>query len=190
MNGGRYALLIGNSTYSDPVLHKLRSPAQDVRGLKAVLEDPQIGQFNVTLLEDRSESEIRRALDVFFSKRSPDDFLLFYFSGHGAKDAPGRFYLTAVDTHTQYLRSTGISASFIHDVTQGSRARQKIMLLDACCAGAIVRGMTHRAGNRITREQIAGYKSGLAILTATDSEAYAFEGDQLSGESEPSVWTK
>lgn len=188
--GGRYALLIGNSDYSNSMFNKLKSPGSDVRGLCAVLEHKDIGAFDkVEVLHESTEVEIRRKIDVFFSRRSPDDLLLLYFSGHGVKDPYGRFYLTAVDTDPEYLRSTGISASFIHDVTEGSRARQKIMLIDACFGGAIVKGLTIRSNTRVTREQIVGEKSGLAILTATDAMTYSFEDANVIGDSRPSKFT-
>lgn len=104
MDSRRCALLIGSWDYENAQLRKLISPGHDVRGLNEVLVNPQIGGFDqVQVLENMSELKIRRSLTTFFSDRPREDLLLLYFSGHGIKDAHGRFYLAAVDTDPKDL---------------------------------------------------------------------------------------
>jgi hypothetical protein len=69
-----------------------------------------------------------------------------------------------------------------------SRSNSVLMLLDCCYSGAIARGLTFRAGDRVdVNDHLGGH--GRAIITASSAMEYAFEGDDLSGEGRPSVFT-
>ncbi|MFB6538882.1 hypothetical protein ACFU90_22400 [Streptomyces noursei] len=57
--GERRALLIATERYLDDSLPQLRSPVHDARKLAALLEDPDIGQFDaVQVLVDESKAVI------------------------------------------------------------------------------------------------------------------------------------
>jgi molecular chaperone DnaJ len=76
----RLALII--SSGSDSKLSRLAAPEVDDRALEAMLKDPQIGFFDgITTLMDRSDSEVRIAIDQFFRNKGHDDTFLLYFSG-------------------------------------------------------------------------------------------------------------
>ena len=94
----KHALLIATYEYQDDLLRKLVAPAQDARALAKVLEDPNIGGFEVRVLLNKSSYEVAQELELFFSDREKDDLLLLYFSGHGIKDEDGRLYLATPNT--------------------------------------------------------------------------------------------
>ena len=69
-----------------------------------------------------------------------------------------------------------------------SRSSNVLMLLDCCYSGAIARGLRFRAGESVdVNDHLGG--SGRAIITASNAMEYAFEGDELTGEGRPSVFT-
>src|SRR5512135_2304416 len=96
---GKYALVIGNTQYSDPALAQLTAPGKDAEELARVLKAPDICGFDEVsvLVNERSFSAIE-AIDSFFNGRKPDDLLLLYFSGHGVKDELGSLYLAVSNT--------------------------------------------------------------------------------------------
>jgi hypothetical protein len=191
MDGGRYALLIGTWQYQHEKLPDLKSPKQDIRDLAAVLADPTIGAFDrAELLENRTAHEIRVAVETFFADRHNGDLLVLYFSGHGLKDQHGHFYFAASDTDPRRLIATGISANFIHEVIQGSLSRSKVILMDSCYGGAVIKGLVVKSADQITPDELGGDAQGLVILTATDSLSYAFETPETGDAPRPSVFTK
>ena len=108
--GQRLALIIGNSLYSDTTLARLQTPDVDVGALGEILLDSDLGGFDdVNVLLNMSSHVIRRSIASFFAKRSREDLLLLYFSGHGVLDDQGLLYLAVRDTDSKLLRGTTIN---------------------------------------------------------------------------------
>jgi hypothetical protein len=139
---GRYrALLIGNSTYpaDEHNLPTLKGPVKDIAALNRALIDPGTGLFDdadVTLLPEATSSRAVRALGGFFGTAARDDVLLVYFSGHGKLDQHGRLHLCMQDTDSTDLLSTAVSSVRINEFAEASRARNVVIVLDCCYAGA------------------------------------------------------
>jgi hypothetical protein len=111
-----------------------------------------------------SRTDLRNAVHHLFSDDA--EIALFYFAGHGYIDETGGF-LCGGDCNSGH---DGLS---LHDVTTfaiGSRAKNKIIILDSCHGGI--------TGDRPTTPGIAEVKEGMTILTAStaDQSAYEVEG--------------
>jgi hypothetical protein len=185
---GRYALIVANGTYRDPKLSRLRTPTRDAEELARVLHDPEIGAFAVELAIDEPESVLRRKIATFFSDRGRDDLLLLHFSCHGLKDDSGQLYFAAPDTEVAHLDATALSAEFVSRQMTRSRSRKVVALLDCCYSGAIARGLRFRGGDQVDLDDHLG-GHGRVILTASSAMEYAFEGEELTGTGNPSVFT-
>ena len=61
----------------------------------------------------------------------PSDLILFYFSGHGFEFG-GSPYLVAQDTVESALADTGLSVDRVLARMNDSKAKTKVLLLDAC----------------------------------------------------------
>ena len=139
---GRYrALLIGNSTYpaDEHNLQTLKGPVKDIAALNRALIDPGTGLFadvDVALLPEATSSRVIRTMGRFFGTAARDDVLLVYFSGHGKLDQNGRLHLCMQDTESTDLLSTAVSSARINEFADASRARNVIIVLDCCHAGA------------------------------------------------------
>ena len=139
---GKYrALLIGNSTYpvDEHNLQILKGPVKDIAALNRALIDGGTGLFDdldVTLLPEASSTRALRTLSRFFGSADRDDVLLVYFSGHGKLDQTGRLHLCMQDTETTDLLSTAVSSTRINEFAEASRARNVVIVLDCCYAGA------------------------------------------------------
>jgi Caspase domain len=190
MDGTRSALIVASDTYTDPGLRRLRAPASDAQALAGVLENPQIGGFQVHTLLNEPAHEINLAVEEFFAERRPDDLLLLHVSCHGVKDEAGELYFAAANSRLRRLAATAVAAEFVNRRMSRSRSRRVVLLLDCCYAGAFERGMTARAGTGVGIEEQFGGR-GRAVITASSAMEYAFEGDQLADTQElaPSVFT-
>ena len=189
--GRKVALIIGNSRYDDPGLARLTTADVDVREVAGVLRTPEIGQFDeVVELPDEGLAVVRRSIARFFSQAKKDDLLVFYFSGHGVKDENGHLYLAVRDTEPQLLAGTSIEAAFITAQMDRSSSKRQVLILDCCHSGAFAYGAKAGAAQVVgTGPAFEGTGYGRVVLTATDSTQYAWQGDQILGESDKSVFT-
>jgi len=188
--GARSALIVASYDYQDPGLSELRAPARDAEALAEVLRDTEIGDFQVRTVLNEPAHLVNLAVEEFFADRAPDDLLLVHFSGHGVKDEDGELYFATTDTRLRRLAATAVSADYVNRRMNRTRSRRVVLLLDCCYAGAFERGMTARAGTGVDiGEQLGG--RGRAVITASTSMEYAFEGDQLADARDvtPSVFT-
>lgn len=193
LTNNRYALIIGNSAYSDKALPTLNSAGTDAVTLAEVLKDGRIGAFSdVETLIDQDSHTIKQAIENFFQDRRRDDLLLLYFSGHGIKNKFGQLVLAAQNTLVDALRATGISSNFIRESMDTSESQRQILILDCCYSGAIVQGakseqVLGQPMNSIEAFQSTGF--GRVIITASEATQYAYDGQRFEGHTENSHFT-
>ena len=187
----KLALIIGNSEYEDAALARLAAPDVDVRALAEVLSTPGIGAFDeVVPLLNEGLATVRRAIARFFDAKHRDDLLFFYFSGHGVRDERGHLYLAVRDTERAILAGTAIEASYVTTRMDRSASKRMVLVLDCCHSGAFGYGAKAAQGATVgTATAFEGTGRGRVVLTATDSTQYAWEGDQVLGEVENSLFT-
>ena len=187
----KFALIIANTEYTDPGLAQLTAPGKDAKEFGRVLDSPEIGAFNdVTILFNENASKAKEMIDRFFSAKKPDDLLVLYFSGHGVRDEYGSLYLAVKNTSRDYLRSTAIESDFITKAMDQSRSKRQVLILDCCNSGAFAQGSKGATGVSIgTASAFEGTGYGRVVLTASDSTQFAWEGDQVMGETENSLFT-
>jgi DNA-binding beta-propeller fold protein YncE/uncharacterized caspase-like protein len=182
-------LLVATYEYEDAGLRRLTTPAQDAEALADVLEDPAIAGFEVQMLINEPTSRVGEAIGEFYASAERDDLTLLYFSGHGLKDDNGRLYLAMKNTKRERLRFSALPAHMVDEAVEDSPARQKILILDCCYAGAYTVERFAKSDAAIhTKAELGG--RGRIVLTATDSRQYAFEGSEIHGEAAQSVFTR
>ncbi|ODH03013.1 hypothetical protein A4S05_21415 [Nostoc sp. KVJ20] len=185
---GKIALLIGVGEY-EPGLTPLPSAVKDVQAIKRVLQHPEMGNFAaVKCLTNPNRQAMEEEIENLFMGlmgRRKDDLLLLYFSGHGIKDDRGRLYLgtrnTSKTPRGELIRSTSVSANFIHDRMSESRSRRQVVILDSCFSGAFAEGLSAKEDSSVDiRTQLGG--EGRIVLTSSTSTQYSFEqiGEELS----------
>ncbi|NER79219.1 MAG: hypothetical protein F6K42_06470 [Leptolyngbya sp. SIO1D8] len=173
---GKYALLIGVDTYGEG-LQTLPAALKDVAALYEVLLNPQMGGFDeAKSLINPTRSDMEWEIEVWFQDRQPEDLVLLFFSGHGVKDERRDLYFAATNTKKRrdnLMRSTAISARFIHDCIKACKARYQILILDCCFSGAFGK-FVGRDGGEINLEEQLGAE-GRAVLASTNAVDYSFE---------------
>jgi len=127
------ALVIGISEYQN--LRKLENAAKDAKAVVVELE--RLG-WDVKPLYDKQATEegISRAIDALIRDVDPEDRLLFYYAGHGAKtglrDDVG--HLQPVDADPDNQR-TWISFERLKELRSYNGAKHSLALLDCCYGG-------------------------------------------------------
>ena len=179
----RWALLISTNAYEDDRLARLKSPLADVRGLAAVLRNPEIGGFQeVDVLENRPAHEVRLVVSKFLRQRKAADLCLLYFTGHGVLDAEGALYLAGCDTDKDHLAATSIPAEYVRERMDRCVSRSQVLILDCCHSGAFARGGAKASAQMSvgTAQAFRAEKRGRVVLAATDALGLAWEDERGS----------
>ena len=174
----KVALLVGVSEYQ-PGLQSLPSAIADVRAMQRVLQHPEMGGFDkVEVLTDPTTQQLRIAIYDLFAERSPEDLVLFYFSGHGVKDQNRNLYLTTPETTKSHrglvVPPTAVKASYLQEQMTNSRSEHEVIILDCCYSGAIAKGLTAKDEGEVDIIAELGGK-GRAILTSSTSVQSSFQ---------------
>src|SRR3954452_5878968 len=186
---GRKALVVATYEYADTGLRRLTAPEHDADSFAAVLEDPAVAGFDVTMLVNQPHHVVGEAIADFYTDARGDDLTLLYFTGHGLKDDEGRLYLAMTNTRRSALMLTAISGAQLNDAMDACPSRRKVLILDCCYSGAFPAGRTAKSDEGVqTLERFQG--KGRAVLTASDATQYAFEGNDVRGSGTSSVFTR
>ncbi|MEP6527784.1 MAG: caspase family protein [Nocardioidaceae bacterium] len=196
MDGQRKALIVANDEYDHDGLRHLLAPEADAAALAGVLGDAQIGDFDVHVVRNEPAHVIQAQIEELFADRRPEDVLLLHFSCHGLKSESGELFFAARNTRPNRLGSTAIPAEFVQRCMRASRSRSIVLLLDCCYGGAFGQGVAVRASGEVNvLDSFPGGRlgggRGRAVITASSSMEYAFEGDRLADDKSrrPSVFT-
>jgi uncharacterized caspase-like protein len=194
MAGQRRALIVANGEYDNAGLQRLMSPAADADALADVLANRTISDFDVRVVRNETAHVVQAEIEDLFAEGKPDDVLLLHFSCHGLKSDSGELFFAARNTRPDRLGSTAVPAEFVQRCMRVSRSRSIVLLLDCCYGGAFGQGVAVRASgdaNVLDNFPGSGFGGrGRAVITASNSIEYAFEGDRLAaGQAQPSVFT-
>ncbi|WP_323095485.1 caspase, EACC1-associated type [Intrasporangium sp. YIM S08009] len=196
MTGRRRALVVATDTYDHAALGQLRSAAADAVALSEVLGDPEVGGFEVDVVQNAASHEVQAHIEDLFADSGPEDLVLLHFSGHGLKSDSGELFIAARNTRPDRLASSSVPADFVQRCMRGSRAHSIVLFLDCCYGGAFGEGVTVRAAGPVNvmdafpKGRLGGGR-GRAVISASSAIEYAFEGTTLTAEHEapPSVFT-
>ncbi|MBX7213029.1 MAG: caspase family protein [Thermoflexales bacterium] len=138
LNRGRArGVFAGVGRYADDSFSPLQYPASDMIALANLLA----GRYTATnVLTDEqgvspTNANIRSALIAQAAAAEAGDLLLFAFSGHGILQ-DGKSYLIPRDAAYITVSGTAIPLDDVRQIMLESAARAKVILLDACHAGA------------------------------------------------------
>jgi uncharacterized caspase-like protein len=137
-----HVIAVGIDSYT--FITPLNGAATDARTLVRTLgsKTPYYTAVQSVLLVDGAATAagLQRSVDAAVSAAGPDDTILFFYAGHGARTDDGRFYMTTSETDPDRLPETSIDWQAISETLGRARGRV-IVVIDACHAG-----QTGRAG--------------------------------------------
>lgn len=175
----RRALLVGVATHPAP-LRPLRTPKANLAGLGAALATG-VTPFEVTPQLDPAAADLRKAVERHFAKAQPDALLLFYFVGRALLSPDGSLYLCAADTDPELLDSTGVPFSWIHKMTNRTRALQVILVFDCVFEPQYADELPALEIAAVLKNELGGGKGKYLIVSSSAlGEALETPEDELS----------
>ena len=169
----RKALIVGVDYYEHG--NTLYGCVNDAHAVKAVLERNGNGtiNFDVKLLTSTSEKDsVRKGQlkDLVNELFDSDEDALFYFSGHGDLHDTGGYLITSECKRGD----EGLSLEDLLKIANGSKAKNKIIILDCCFSGYF--GSINNLGDHSSYSSGQAILSkGMTILTASSATQYAVE---------------
>ncbi|MBN1469615.1 MAG: caspase family protein [Fusobacteriaceae bacterium] len=139
--GKRWAICIGINDYNDENIVDLKNAANDAINIGKIFNEN--GQFDkvITLVDDYkhfenkmlpTKSNIEKQLDYILNFSSPEDLIIFTFSGHGISDDQGNGYLISQDTDINNKFETSIKVQDIVKKFEEYNIKKTLLILDAC----------------------------------------------------------
>jgi EAL domain-containing protein (putative c-di-GMP-specific phosphodiesterase class I)/uncharacterized caspase-like protein len=179
----KIALLIGVSEYPNG-LEPLPGAVRDIEALRQVLEDPEIGEFEVKTLPNPDRQTMQGEIEALFTGAERDDLVLLYFSGHGLKDETGKLYfatsITRKNHNNQLVTTSTVPASFVHEMMNRCRARRQGIILDCCFSGAFDLNLAVKDDSSIDLQGQLGAE-GRFVLASSSHIQNSFEQKDASG---------
>jgi hypothetical protein len=135
----RRAYVVGsNGPFEFGTVAQLRFALIDADRVTKCLSSPLCGfQVEAPAVGMRPK-DIVEAIEAICEKSTPSDAVVCFFSGHGILDARGNLLLLWDQSDPAQLLTTTISIKKIMDALEGCEAKNKLLILDCCHAGAVV----------------------------------------------------
>jgi hypothetical protein len=161
-----FSVIVGVSDY-EGVLADLRYADNDAKIfynnlMKAFPAETGNGSVKLLLNQNATCQNIQNELKSVLSMANENDYVIFYFSGHGS---PGNF---CPSDYTQ----AKLSHDFVKSCFRQSKAKYKLCIADACYSGSI--------GN--TSNQYASQESYIRLKDTKLGVIMSSKSDQTSGE--------
>lgn len=166
----RSALIIASEAFADPGLPRLHGLVAAASAFGNVLEDPDVGDFEVRMLAGQPARVIREGVAEFFAGSRTGDLLLVYYGGYGIRDADGKLYLAAADTAADRLETTAVRAGFVNRQIGVGGSRTVVLLLDCPDPDVFSRGPRARGAGRGIEREFRG--QGRAVIAASGLPGY------------------
>jgi WD40 repeat protein len=190
--GRRMALIVGVSKYADSSIDLAYADA-DAKALYDYLTSSALGpaafrpkDVQLLLNEKATVANITTGLREFLHQAREDDFVLFFFAGHGAADPNNlkELYLLAHDTSPKKIAGTGLLMRHVREAISDIDARDVLILTDACHSAGMgsskgQRGLADNAVNQAFLQKMLHASGGLAILTASEAAQASLEDARI-----------
>ena len=176
----RWAVIIGVGHYEDPGIGDLPNAVNDAWAVKKMLSGLKDGfpVENVLILVDSegtlsrpTRANILRFLTSRLELAGPDDTVLVYFAGHGTTE-DGALYLLPSEAALINVATTGVAFADVERLLDRSRAKKKILILDACHSG------TGRGSDKMdtaAMEELDRASEGKVILSSCGENEVSYE---------------
>ena len=171
-----YIFAVGVNEYEGKM--KLNFATSDAKAITGVMSAKTKGVFEkveVQLLTDKkaTREEILKGFDWLESKMTDRDIGIFYFSGHGARDRDGTFYLVPVDVNASGLAKSCVPGNAVKEKLAGMPGRL-LAVFDACHSGAAAESYQAGGADDLVRELLTD-DVGVIVLCSSMGDEYSIE---------------
>lgn len=185
--GVGYFIFVGAGKYANlPPQNQLQGPPGDARGMANILFPSFAGTGTLLIDGDATKQRIKDAIASATSKMGANDFLIFFFSGHGTSFSTDGGKIDAIcpsDLQLDTL-STYITDTELRDwLGQMPNPQRSVVILDSCYAGSFFDGSISVRGARARvaplRTMRALQQTGCTVLSSSLDVELSWE---LNGE--------
>ena len=183
--GNKWALIVAVNKCDDRTIPPLRYCRRDAILIANSLES--VGGYDpsrVFVLHDgehepslqATSGNINRRLLDLLRRVQPNDSLLLFFSGHGYPTEHSGLFFASSDCQKRDIASTGFSFSKLRQLLENKslcRAKQKLLILDTCHAGAAKSTYGLPTGEVVA--QSFAKARGFITIASSGSNQYSYE---------------
>ncbi len=190
----QWAVVIGISEYSNPLIKNLSYAERDARDFAEFLKSPAGGGFEpdhmkILLNKDATRQNVEQALYNFLRQTIDKDLVIIYFAGHGASEPanPNNNYLLTYDSDPNSLETSAFPMWDVNTaLTRYIPSKRVIVFSDACHSGGIssdvaTRGVSLTETNLINQylSDLSRSKEGTIVFTASQAGEVSQELDKF-----------
>lgn len=175
-----YIVALSVSEYSNKD-YNLRYAVKDGRDLVAAFVRNQDSNANIyvdTFFNERVTVSCLSEIENKLKKAGINDQIIFFISGHGLLDDQYDFYFAGYNCNFKNPREGGIAYADIMKVLENTKARKRILLIDACHSGEVDKSELELADSAGRME---GTRSGVKTYVYRGAEMEEEEGAQSLG---------
>ena len=171
-----FAVVVGIGKYSD--IPEAQFAERDAEAVKDHLIAAGFPSRNVVQLfgEKAGRSSMEKFLETWLPRNVGENSrVFFYFSGHGAPDPKtGDAYLIPWDGDPGFLENTGYPVRRLYEKLSGLKAKEIIVVMDACFSGAGGRSVLAKGARPLVmKADSAAVPRNLTVFAAAS-------GDQIT----------
>ena len=185
-----HLLVVGIDKYKNPK-YNLNYATADAKGFKSNLGgkiQSIVSNKNEYYIENENANreEIIKVFNEIISNAKEQDIFIFYYAGHGVmtEGANGQFFIVPYDVTQLYgaddaLAQRGISAEELKALASQVKAQKQLYILDACQSGGALGTVSVRGAAEEKAIAQLARSTGTHWLTASGTEQFATEFDEL-----------
>jgi hypothetical protein len=185
-----HLMVVGIDIYKNPK-YNLNYAVADAGGFKnAVATGMKTITSNVNHYyiknDEANKEKILQTFKEISAKANPQDVFIFYYAGHGmmTSDENKTFYLVPHDVTQIYgadesIAQKGVSAELLKELSASIPAQKQLYILDACQSGGALTAISSRGAAEEKAIAQLARSTGTHWLTASGSEQFATEFDEL-----------
>lgn len=158
-----YVVAVGLNNY-DNGQNPLPCSRNDAQGLASFFNNYNGGDVFVLLDKNATRDHIMRVLKSHFSKSTPDDEIIFAYSGHGFDGGI-----------TSYESDKVIFCSEIQEILRNANARRKIMFVNSCHSGSF----SKKYGNDSRSRDYKSKNSNVMLYMSSRADEVSWESTAM-----------
>jgi WD40 repeat protein len=171
-----YVVAVGVSAY--PGKLRLNYAASDAEAIDRVFREKTAGVFakvetRLVTDKDATRARILKELDWLASVMTVRDVAIFSFSGHGARDPAGNFYLVPIDANPRDPERTLLSGEELKKRLANVPGRM-VALLDACHSGSAADGLRESRPDNLVRDLVTD-DYGVVVMCSSQGREFSLE---------------
>lgn len=139
VNRDLYLFTLGVSKFTDSE-YDLTYANKDANDIANLFRDKStmFDQVSVkTYTDDQVTPDIIESIKNQISGSKVDDYVVIFVASHGLLDPDLNYYLAGHNTNFESPKSGGLSYDLLEDVFEGGKARNRLMMIDACHSGEV-----------------------------------------------------